>query len=84
MKKMLLLFGFLLSSLISFTQDSFLIGYSYAPSILGASAYSCGNEVQLRASEESIETLDSSQYYLQIRFIVPSSYTSMYIPVAVN
>ncbi len=84
MRKLLLLFVGLVISMISFTQDNFLVGYSTAPSILGANAYSCGNAIQLAEVEENVEILDSSQYYFQTRFIVPSSYTSMYIPVAVN
>ena len=84
MKKRLLLFIGLVIQIFGFGQDTLRAGYSYAPSIMGANAYSCGNEIQLVEYAENVEILNLKQYYFQTRFMVPSSYTSMYIPVVVN
>jgi hypothetical protein len=80
-KKLLLLFVGLVIQMAGVGQDTLKAGYSHAPSIMGANAYSHGNEIQLI---EYAEILNSKQYYFQTRFIVPSSYISMYIPVVVN
>lgn len=84
MRKRLLLSIGLVIQMFGFGQDTLRAGYSYDPSVMGANAYSCGNEIQLVGYVGNVEILDSAQYYFQTRFMVPSSYTSMYIPVDVN